>query len=152
MAQLDPAKLHVKILDPPPSQDVSRVRYTLTHSDVTGELFLSVGAEFDSQALAGLVQRFMRDEVLAEWVDEDGQPVLKVTCHVSGGLILGSAAWRLSIFRQHMRQVLEAFRYGDRERFERNPDLDQARVEVQFISARRKYNLTESWGTLGTYR
>ncbi|MGD8822556.1 MAG: staygreen family protein, partial [Anaerolineales bacterium] len=89
MAALNPAKLHVKVLDPPPSQDLSRVCYTLTHSDLTGELFLSMGAEYDNSALSGLLQRFMRDEVLAAWNEEGGRPILKVHCHVSGGLILG---------------------------------------------------------------
>ena len=152
MAQMNPAKLHVKVLDPPPSQDLSMVRYTLTHSDATGDLFLSMGAEYDRQALAGLLQRFMRDEVLAEWSQESGKPVLKVHCHVSGGLILGNAAWRLSIFRHHMRQVLEAFRYGDRDRFVHNPGLDKAKIEVHFHSSRPKYNNVESWGSAGDYR
>jgi hypothetical protein len=152
MANLDPAKLHVRVLDPPPSQDLSRVRYTLTHSDATGDLFLSLGADYDHPALAGLLQRFMRDEVLAEWGVDEGVPVLDVHCHVSGGLILGSAGWRLSIFRHHMPQVLQAFRYGDHARFERLPGLDQASIRVNFHSPRHRYNLVESWGTAGDYR
>lgn len=151
MAYLNPAKLHIRILDPPPSQDLSRVCYTLTHSDATGDLFLSLGADHDRQALTGFQQRFMRDEVLAKWGMEEGQPVLNVHCHVSGGLILGSAGWRLSIFRHHMPQVLQAFRYGDRARFERMPELDQAPIQVYFHSPRERYNLIETWGTAGDY-
>jgi proteinaceous RNase P len=115
-------------------------------------MFLSVGAEYDQQALSGISQRFMRDEVLAEWSQKEGHPVLKVHCHVSGGLILGNAAWRLSIFRHHMRQVLEALRYGDRARFEQSPELDKADIEVHFHSSRKKYNIVESWGKAGEYR
>ena len=152
MAYLNPAKLHVRILDPPPSQDLSRVRYTLTHSDATGDLFLSVGADYDHQALGRLQQRFMRDEVLAEWSVKEGQTILRVHCHVSGGLILGGAGWRLSIFRHHMPQVLQAFRYGDRDRFDRMPELDHALIQVHFHSPRDRYNLTESWGAVGDYR
>lgn len=151
MPSLNPDKLHVRILEPPPSQDLSRVRYTLTHSDATGDLFLAIGADYDHQALSGLLQRFLRDEVLAEWGLEGQQPVLRVYCHVSGGLVLGGAAWRLSIFRHHMRQVLQAFRYGDRDRFDQTPSLDKAAIIVHFHSPRDKYNLVESWDTIGEY-
>jgi hypothetical protein len=47
--------------------------YTLTHSDTTGELFLTIGPDFDRAQISGLYTRLMRDEVLAEWrEDEDG--------------------------------------------------------------------------------
>jgi hypothetical protein len=152
MAHLNPAKLHVRILDPPPSQDLGQVRYTLTHSDATGDLFLSLGADYDQEALSGFLQRFMRDEVLAEWGMEEDRAVLKVHCYVSGGFILGRAGWRLSIFRHHMPEVLQAFRYGDRARFERMPELDQAPIQVYFHSPRDRYNLVESWGIAGDFR
>ena len=62
--------------------------------------------------IAGWYTRLMRDEVLAEW--QAGEPpVLHVHCHVSGGLVVGTAGWRASIFRQHMPMVLEAFWRGD---------------------------------------
>jgi len=40
--------------------------YTLTHSDRTGDLFLTIGAKYDQKQIAGLYTRLMRDEVLAE--------------------------------------------------------------------------------------
>ena len=84
-------------------------RYTLTHSDATGDLFLTIGTEYDRVQIAGWYTRLMRDEVLAEW--QAGEPpVLHVHCHVSGGLVFGTAGWRASIFRQHMPMVLQAFR------------------------------------------
>jgi hypothetical protein len=44
----------------------------------------------------------MRDEVLAEWRDEADGAVLHVYCHVSGGLVFGSAGWRYAIFRREL--------------------------------------------------
>ena len=93
----------------------------------------------------------MRDEVVAEWHSED-DPELHVHCHVSGGLVLGSAGWRDSIFRRHMPMVLESFRYGDRALFEAFPELNQALIKVQFHSNRKRYNRMENWGKLGDYR
>lgn len=59
--------------------------YTLTHSDFTGELFLSIGVEFDKKAISGFYTKIMRDEVLAEWVKQENGYSLNVYCHVSGG-------------------------------------------------------------------
>lgn len=36
--------------------------YTLTHSDRTGDLFLSIGPKHDEAQVAGLYTRLMRDE------------------------------------------------------------------------------------------
>lgn len=82
-------------------------RYTLTHSDATGDLYLTIGADYDRRQLGGSQARFMRDEVLAEWRREPEDPALHVDCHVSGGLVLGSAGWRDAIFRQEKYDAME---------------------------------------------
>ncbi|MGE8081491.1 staygreen family protein [Peribacillus loiseleuriae] len=41
-------------------------KYTLTHSDVTGELFLSIGNHYDLPA----INLKIRDEVLAKWTSK----------------------------------------------------------------------------------
>jgi len=56
----------------------------------------------------------MRDEVLADWRKDDDGSALHVYCHVSGGLVLGTAGWRYAIFQHELPLVLEAFGYGDR--------------------------------------
>ncbi len=70
MKRLHPEKLHVCYLkgvgcDYPP---VPR-RYTLTHSDLTGDLYLSIGSDYNSRQISHWCTRLMRDEVLAEWED-----------------------------------------------------------------------------------
>jgi hypothetical protein len=93
----------------------------------------------------------MRDEVLAEWKEDESGPALHVYCHVSGGLVLGTARWRYGIFKYHLPIVLEAFRYGDRPLFEAHPDLDRAPVKVHFHSSIDRYNKLENWGELANY-
>jgi hypothetical protein len=68
MSRLKPEKLHVRFA-PSTTADGPVVprRYTLTHSDVTGDLFLTIGPAYDHKQISGLYTRFMRDEVLAEW-------------------------------------------------------------------------------------
>jgi hypothetical protein len=151
MTKLDPSKLSVRFLDPvPPVAQVVPRCYTLTHSDRTGELFLTIGGDFDREQISGFYTRLMRDEVLAEW-RRDESPALHLYCHVSGGLVLGGAAWRASIFEYHMPQVLQAFRYGDREHFRAHPELDQAPVYVHFQARQRKLNRITPWGTCGDF-
>ena len=152
MSRLNPAKLHLKLQTGTQSTGPVLPRcYTLTHSDATGDLYLTVGAEHDRQQISGWYTRLMRDEVLAEWDEQGGQPSLHVHCHVSGGFVLGSADWRDAILRQELPLVLEALRFGDRALFEAHPELDQAPVWVHFASTAPQYDRIERWGTTGDY-
>ena len=153
MTRLKPEKLFVKFLSDTNSKEpITPRRYTLTHSDFTGDLFLSVGADYDKKSISGFYTRIMRDEVLAEWCEDEDGFSLHVYCHVSGGLVLGRPAWRLSIFKREMPLVLEAIRYGDKELFTEYPDLDISPIIVHFKSSKDKYNVIEEWGVIGDYR
>ena len=153
MSQLNPEKLHVRFAPgTAPKEPITPRRYTLTHSDATGDLFLTVGGEFDREHIRGWYTRLLRDEVLAEWQEADEGPSLHVYCHVSGGLAIGPAGWRYGIFRHHLPQVLEAFRLGDQALFEAHPALDEAPIWVHFNARQRRYNRRESWGTPADYR
>ena len=94
----------------------------------------------------------MRDEVLAEFVNNREQPEIRVHCHVSGGMVFGTANLRNRIFRAELRLALEAIRYGDRNFYENNPLLDRIPVKVCFHSHKHKYNCEENWGVMGDYR
>jgi hypothetical protein len=126
-------------------------RYTLTHSDFTGELFLTVSPEYNYRQTAGLYTRLMRDEVLAEWKADKQAMSLHVYSHVSGGLALGSARWRNDILLAHMRMVIEALCYADRDLVARSPELARGRVWVHFHSNNPKYDRVEDWGLLQFY-
>lgn len=152
-SRLRPEKLHVQfVAGVEPEGPVVPRRYTLTHSDATGDLFLTVGPDYDRAQISGWYTRLLRDEVLAEWLQGEEGPALHVYCHVSGGLAMGPAGWRDSIFRHHMPQVLGAFRFGDRALFEAHPELDSAPIWVHFRATQRRYNRRESWGTPADYR
>ena len=152
MQRLNLKKLHVTYLaGATPDELIVPRRYTLTHSDITGNLFLSIGSEYDTTQTSKLYTRLMRDEVLAELVNNEGSFELRVHCHISGGLIVGSAGWRYNIFRSELPLVLEAIRYGDKTLFEKNPELDHIPVYIYFHSGRKQYNIVENWGTLADF-
>ena len=153
MSRLNPQKLHVNYLaGVEPQTTIVPRRYTLTHSDVTGNLYLTIGPDYNLRQISGWYTRFMRDEVLAEWKDNQDGASLHVYCHVSGGLVFGRASWRDAIFRSEMPLVLEAIRYGDRTLFATNPRLDHAPALVHFQSSQPRYNKTEAWGILPDWR
>lgn len=153
MLRLNPEKLHVTYLSGTIS-DVFRSprRYTLTHSDITGELFLSIGNQYDKKQTSKVYTRFMRDEVLGELLDNDGHLEFNVYCHISGGFVFGTARLRYNIFKAELRLALEAIRYGDRTLFEINSHLDEIPVKVNFKSTNRQFNQIEDWGKIANYR
>ncbi len=152
MSRLDPKKLHVRIEGV--SLDVLSLPrcYTLTHSDRTGDLFLTIGADFDHEQISGLYTRLMRDEVLAEWKMKKGLLVFHVYCHVCGGFVFGTASLRESIFRRELPLALEAIRYGDREIFAKDLRLDQTEIIVHFNKPQSEDCKIELWGYFGDYK
>ena len=153
MERLNPKKLHVTYLTGANSEKlILPRRYTLTHSDITGELFLSIGNQYDTKQISKLYTRLMRDEVLAEFASEEDSLVFRAYCHVSGGFVFGTAKWRYNIFHSELPLVLEAIRYGDRALFEENPKLDNAPIFIHFKSTNSRFDKVENWGTMADYR
>ena len=153
MSRLNPEKLHVRFRPGAgPAGPLVPRRYTLTHSDATGDLYLAIGPDYDRAAMAGWTTRLMRDEVLAEWRQSERGPALHLTCHVSGGLAFGPAGWRYQIFQRELPLVLEALRFGDRGLYEAEPALDGAPIWVHFHATQRRYQCIERWGTPGDYQ
>jgi hypothetical protein len=152
MKRLNPQKLHVSYLtDATPGDLILPRRYTLTHSDITGKLFLTINNAYDTKQIAGLYTKLMRDQVLAEFSKEEVL-VFNVYCHVSGGFVLGTAKLRYAIFRHELPLVLEAIRFGDRNLFEKIPNLDRTPVFIHFQSTDNRFNKVENWGTMADYR
>jgi hypothetical protein len=151
--RLRPEKLHVQ-LGPrisPEGPIVPRC-YTLTHSDSTGDLFLTIDSRYNDGQTSGWYTRLMRDEVLAQWRQEEEGPALHVYCHVSGGLAFGPAGWRYAIFQHELPLVLECFRHGDRQLYQAHPELDRAPILVHFRARQRRYRRRERWGTPADYQ
>jgi hypothetical protein len=149
----DAAKLHVTFAGGTTSDGPLTPRcYTLTHSDLTGELFLTIGTDYDRRALRALQVRLERDEVLGEWVLSDQVPNLELRMAAQGGVpLFGTGAMRCDIFRRYRPMVLGAMRHGDRSLVEANPELDDAPV-VAIFTWRHGRATQESWGRFGDWR
>ena len=151
MNRLNPRKLKTTFLPPTAADSPLTPRcYTLTHSDRTGELFLTIASEFNRKQLKGIQTRIMRDEVLAEWLRKEETYSLHVYCQISGGI--GTLKFRDKIFRQELPLVLEAFRYGDQQLYNAHSFLDRAQIKIYFRSKKEEYNKIEVWGFPENYR
>ncbi|PZX05725.1 staygreen protein [Psychrobacillus insolitus] len=123
-------------------------KYTLTHSDFTGELFLTIGTQFAWDK----VNLDMRDEVLGEWEKNENRLYYNVYLFIDQGEHdFTSATRRNEIFRHELPLALTAIRYGDRFLFDQYPTLDCALIIVNFISTHPQFARQESWGTFNSY-
>ena len=147
MSKLNPDKLSVEFRHGvTKTEPIIPRRYTLTHSDITAELFLTIGPEYAKDKITA-----MRDEVLGEWVKEEDGYFYSIYLHVDGQLGFGTTAIRNYVFRRELPLALEAIRYGDMEFFVAHPELDTSEIIVHFMSTNPKFNKVENWGTFSDY-
>jgi hypothetical protein len=146
--KFNPEKLYVQYMDDVnPTGPVIPRRYTLTHSDVTGELFLTIGIRYAWDKINA-----MRDEVLGEWSSNGSIPYASIYVYIDQGEYdRHIAAKRNEIFRRELPLALTALRYGDRFLFDAYPYLDRAPIIVNFMSAYPQYSTRENWGIFRDY-
>lgn len=148
MKRLNPDKLKVEFRQGVTvTEPVIGRKYTLTHSDITAELFLTIGLQFAYDKVNST-----RDEVLAEWRYYNRSTFLYTYVYVDGQYGPAVSAVRNQIFRRELPLALEAIRYGDKAFFTAHPELDTAPIWIHFDSINPEYNRLEYWGTPNDYR
>ncbi|MCG7345890.1 staygreen family protein [Sporosarcina sp. ACRSL] len=146
MSDFNPEKLSVKLIPPATfSQPVERRKYTLTHSDSTGELFLDIGYVYNYTA----INLKMRDEVVAEWKkDSHGRLSLVGIAYVDGGEFSQQVAGtRFNIFKKEMATALNGIIYGDRPFYINYPSLVDAPIFIYYVSVYPQYRQVAFYGT-----
>jgi hypothetical protein len=147
MAKLNPEKLIVEYEDDVTATDpIIPRRYTLTHSDITAELFLTIGRNYSYDKI-----NESRDEVLGEWVYEREKYIYYAYLYVDGETGGTKAEIRNYIFRRELPLALEAIRYGDRKLFNKYKELDSSPIFIFFLSTNPLYSKVENWGTFSVY-
>ena len=67
MKGLNPEKIHVTYMTGAKTENITLPRrYTLTHSDITGELFLSIATEYGTKQISKPYTQLMRVELYLE--------------------------------------------------------------------------------------
>lgn len=121
--------------------------YTLTHSDLTADLFLTIGLSFATDRVNAI-----KDEVLGEWALTESGIIYNIYLDVDGQCNnFATIAKRNDIFRRELPLALEAIRYGDRLLFLSHPELNICPILVYFISIYPQFYKIENWGTFSNY-
>lgn len=122
-------------------------RHTLTHSDETGDLFLTIGCHYAWHKINP-----MRDEVLGEWSTSGSSLYYCVYLYIDQGEYNQTQSEkRNEIFRRELPLALTAIRYGDRFLFNAYPYLNHASIIINFISAYPHFARQECWGTFDRF-
>ncbi|MEH7095834.1 staygreen family protein [Neobacillus vireti] len=148
MSNFNPEKLSIEYRDEITATEPIIPRcYTLTHSDLTGDLFLTIGVQYAWDKINP-----MRDEVLGEWKQIGGSLYYFVYLQIDQGQYTKNvSAKRNEIFRRELPLALTAIRYGDRFLFNTYPKLNHASIIINFMSAYPQFARQESWGTFHSY-
>ncbi|MER2154178.1 MAG: staygreen family protein [Solibacillus sp.] len=149
MNKFNPERLSVEYRDDVTATEpvISR-HHTLTHSDNTGELFLTIGTQFAWDK----VNNDMRDEVIGEWKTNGYYIYYNAYVMVNKeGQDSNTAMRRYEVFRRELPLALTAIRYGDRFIFDVYPALDNGLIIVNFISTYPQLYKQETFGTFSSY-
>ena len=122
-------------------------KYTLTHSDKTANLFLTIGKTYDYK----IIDYNIRDEVLASWERND-KYYLKVNLQLDNGKLNKNIILRNKIFREELPLAINTIVYADNSMLENNKFLYYSHIIVYFKSKIEKYSSIEDWGVLRDYK
>jgi hypothetical protein len=129
-----------------PCGPVTKRKYTITHSDITAELFVFVAENYAEDQITS-----MQDEVRLAWMRYQDKLVLYGSVTVDDKDSEENTDIRNKIFYHEMHVALQALRQADRFLFDSIPDLDNAPVMLHFISSNPIYNKVYDYGVIGFY-
>ena len=146
--KFNPDNLETTFVEPmTPFGPIENRKYTLTHSDETSMMFLTIADFHDYNA----INKDMRDELLGSWkISEDDSYRIYFYAYV-GETDFISASIKYGAFKYHMKLALEAIFYGDRDLFIKNPNLLNTPVFVKFDSSIPMFDNYESYGYVKDY-
>lgn len=148
MRELNPKKVFVQYRDiMKPYEPVTNRKYTITHSDITAELFVLVSNVYAEDQITG-----MHDEVRIGWEQNRKGFALIGSVLVDGKGVVGNAYIRNNIFYKEMPTALQALRQADRFLFDKEVNLDNTPVYIHFISSNPAYDKTYDFGVIGIYK
>jgi hypothetical protein len=146
MSVFSPQKLSVNLIQPATfARPVEGRKYTLTHSDITAELFLGIGYVYNDKS----IDPKKHDEVLAEWKkDSHGRVSLLGGVYVDGGEFSQKIARnRFGIFKKEMATALKGIVYGDQPFYVYYPFLLNAPIFIHYLSIYPEFRQIIYYGT-----
>lgn len=122
-------------------------KYTLTHSDNTGTLYLDVANFFNYKK----INIDLRDEVLGSWVlVERNKYSLLLNIYLKGYYPY-EIKRKYEMFKYNLNFAIKAILYGDRGFLIKNNFLLNSNIVVNFSSSYFMYNSSEYYGLVKDY-
>lgn len=148
MKKVDVSKVHTEMRDRvTPVSPIMGRKYTVTHSDETAELFVTIGRHYADDKIGPT-----RDEVLLTYENTETGMVLMGEVLIDDEEVNGNSKIRNEIFQREMSLALQAIRYGDRKLFQTKLELDELPILIWFRSSNPEYNKLYDFGTMSLYR
>lgn len=148
MRDLNPQKVFSQYRDTmKPYGPVMGRKYTITHSDISAELFVFIAEDYAEDQVTE-----MHDEVRVAWEQKDNKLDLIGSVVVNGEGVKGNSKIRNRIFYNEMPTALQALRQGDRFLFDKDTRLDNTPVFIHFISENPTYDKIYNFGVIGNYK
>lgn len=120
--------------------------YTMTHSDDTGDLFVTIGLKYAEDQTNEL-----QDQVYLRWVPFDGKCLLYGEVLIDSKDFNGNKQFRNEIFKREMPLALQAIYRADIPFFEANPELVDTPVLIRFKSTDPAYDKLYNYGVISDY-
>lgn len=148
MTDFHPKKLKVRfILPASPTEPLNGRKYTITHSDDSGQLFLDIGTDFNYEAMSAN----SRVEIMTEW-QIDWQYRLTGRVYVDlGDCTIDEAQIRFNDFQKSIAKALQGIAFGDRLFLSNYPLLLDAPIYIYFESNYQEFKQLYYYGTLKQY-
>jgi len=147
MSTIEPNKVNVEYRDNiGGTKPILDRKYTITHSDETGDLYVTIGKSFAQDKIEPL-----RDEVLMNFYQQGNRLYLLGSVLVDSDNPNFDAKKRTEIFTREMPKALQALRYADKTLFEEIPMLDEIPVYIFFESANPEYSKVQDFGIMKDY-
>lgn len=146
--EFNPDKLETTFVEPmTPYGPIEGRKYTLTHSDETGMLFLDIAGEYNYN----MINENLRDELLGRWnLIDDSFYSLLLYAYV-GYTDYYTSLEKYNSFKYHMEIALQAIVYGDRELLNKYPTLLNSPIYVKFESSIPMFDGYEFFGNVKDY-
>ena len=129
-----------------PTSPLEKRTYTMTHSDETGDLFVTIGLNYALDKVNPT-----RDEVYLMWQKIGDKNLLYGEVLIDGEGLQGNSQIRYDIFKREMPLALHAIYTADQPLFENSPELKDTPILINFKSSEPNFNKLYSYGSIGNY-
>ena len=129
-----------------PYDPVLNRKYTITHSDITADLFVTIASSYANDQVTE-----MQDDVKIGWEQTNQGLLLLGWVFIDGAGAFYNPEMRNHVFYSEMSKALMALRHADRFLFHAYPNINSTPVFFHFVSDNPAYDKIYNFGHIGSY-